>query len=276
MATTALVTGAARGIGRATTRALLDAGWSVVAGVRGPERAASTLQSHPRLTVVQMDVTQADEVRTAVAAAQDVAGGALDAVVSNAGYALVGAVEDVAPDEVRAVIETNAIGALNVVQAALPAMREARRGAIVFVSTVGADLPTPLLGAYRASKAALNAFADVLTTEVRPFGIRVSRVEPGMVATEFSQSTRRSGGIADGSGPYADLFAGLRDGMGKWRAAYDIGPEVVADEILRLIGAEAPPAAVPVGGDATRLAGLDRDGLLNFLGIDWPSLPPSR
>lgn len=276
MVRTALVTGAARGIGRATALALLDAGWSVVAGVRDPRRAATTLTPRAGLTMVPMDVTDPGQVRAAIATAQDVAGGALDAVVSNAGYALVGAVEDVAPDEVRAVIETNTIGSLNVVQAALPAMREARGGAIVFVSTVGADLPTPLLGAYRASKAALNALADVLAMEVRPFGIRISRVEPGMVATEFSQSTRRSGGVAEGTGPYADLFAGLRGGMGRWRAEYDIGPEVVAAEIVRLIGEDAPAAAVPVGGDAIHLAGLDEDGLLDFLGIDWPRLPPSR
>lgn len=270
---TALVTGAARGIGRATVEELLSRGWRVVAAVRDVDAARETLPERDDLVVVRMDVTDAGLVRSAVDRAQDVAGGALDAVVSNAGYALVGAMEDIAIDEVRAVIETNALGALAVIQATLPAMREAGRGSFVFVSTVGADLPTPLLGAYRASKAALNAFADVLAMEVRPFGIRVARVEPGMVATEFSKSTRRSGAIAEGEGPYAELFGGLRDGMGAWRRRYDIGPEVVAAEIARLAEEHDPPAVVPVGDDAVHLATLDEDGLLDFLGIAWPRRP---
>ena len=214
---TALVTGAARGIGRATVDALVDRGWRVVAGVRHP---SAVVFDHGAVTVVQLDVTDAASVRDGVAAAQDVAGGALDAVVSNAGYALLGAIEDVGMDEVRAVFETNTFGALAVVQATLPAMREAGGGTVVFVSTIGASLPTPLLGAYRASKAALNALADVLALEGRPFGIRVGRVEPGMVATEFSQATRRSGSITDPEGPYEALRAALFQGMGAWRAVH--------------------------------------------------------
>jgi len=151
----------------------------VVAGVRDLQAASALLGVHPNLRVVELDVTDGAEVRSGVAEAERFAGGALDAVVSNAGYALLGAVEDVDLDEVRAVLETNALGALAVVQAALPAMREAGRGTAVFVSTLGAGLPVPLLGAYRASKAALNAFAEALSMETRPYGIRVSRVEPG-------------------------------------------------------------------------------------------------
>ena len=270
---TALVTGAARGIGRATVERLLSRGWRVVAGVRDVDAARAALPDRGELTVVRMDVTDADQVREAVGGAQALAGGALDAVVSNAGYALVGAVEDADLGEVRAVLETNTLGALAVMQAVLPAMREARRGSIVVVSTVGADLPTPLLGAYRASKAALNAIADVLAVEVRPFGIRVARVEPGMVATEFSRSTRRTGSVAAAGGPYGDLFAGLRAGMGTWRERYDIGPDVVAGEIVRLVEHDDPPSVVPVGDDAVHLATLDEDGLLDFLGIAWPRRP---
>jgi NAD(P)-dependent dehydrogenase (short-subunit alcohol dehydrogenase family) len=266
---TALITGAARGIGRATAHALLARGWRVVAGVRDPDAAADSLGRADGLVIVTMDVTDRDQVRSATAEAQRVAGGALDALVLNAGYALVGAVEDVDPDEVRALFDTNTFGALAVVQEAVPAMRAARRGAIVFVSTVGAELPTPLLGAYRASKAALNSIADVLSMEMRPFGVRVARVEPGMVATEFSKATRRSGSIGHG-GPYDELFAGLRAGMGTWRERYDVPAEHVADAIVALVEQADPPAAVPVGEDAAVLAGSGEDQVLDFLGIEWP------
>ncbi len=265
--TTALVTGAARGIGRATVERLLDRGWRVVAGVRDPSAAGF---DDPRVAVVRLDVTDAASVLAGVAAAQEFAGGALDAVVSNAGYALVGAVEDVALDEVRAVFETNTFGALAVVQAALPAMRAAGGGAVVFVSTIGAGLPTPMLGAYRASKAALNALAEVLALEGRPFGIRVGRVEPGMVATEFPKATRRSGSITDPDGPYTPLGAALIAGMGRWRAEYEVSAADVAIEIVRIIEDPAAERVALVGDDAKRLHGSDEDEILAFLGAEWP------
>lgn len=267
---TALVTGAARGIGRATVDALAGRGWRVVAGVRDPSTAVF---DHEAVAVVQLDVTDAASVREGVAAAEEFAAGALGAVVSNAGYALLGAVEDVAMDEVRAVFETNTFGALAVVQAALPAMRAASGGTVVFVSTVGAGLPTPLLGAYRASKAALNALADVLSLEGRPFGIRVGRVEPGMVATEFSQATRRSGSITDPDGPYSPLRAALFEGMGRWRARYECTADEVAAEIIRIIEDPTAEQVTLVGDDAKRLHGSTEDDVLAFLGVEWPRRP---
>ncbi len=264
---TALITGASRGIGRSTVDAFRAAGWRCVAGVRDP---ASLEVADPEVLVVQLDVTDSASIASAVAAAQEFAEGALDAVVNNAGYALVGTVEDVAMDEVRAVFDTNTFGALAVTQAALPAMRRAGGGAVVFVSTVGAHLPTPLLGAYRASKAALNALADVLALECRPFGIRVSCVEPGMVATEFSASTRRSGSVTDPNGPYAPLAGAFLRGLGEWRAQINTDPAVVAAEIVRVATERHPDANVLVGDDAKQLRGMNHDTLLGFLGIEWP------
>ena len=264
---TALVTGAARGIGRATVEAFAASGWHVVAGVRD---VAAAPDLGPGATIVHLDVTDRASIRVGVAQAQAVAGGALGAVVCNAGYALLGAIEDVDLDEVRALFETNTFGALAVVQEALPAMRKAGGGSVAFVSTVGAALPTPLLGAYRASKAALNAMADVLALEVRPFGIRVGRVEPGMVATEFSAATRRSGSVTDPDGPYAMLGAGLREGMGRWRASYESTAAQVADQIVRFVLDRDTPSVRLVGDDAERLAGSGEDEILAFLGVEWP------
>ena len=267
---TALVTGAAGGIGRATVDALADRESRVVAGVRDLDAARRAGLERDGVHLVALDVTIPEQVRDAVHAAEDLAGGALDAVVLNAGYAVIGALEDVDLAEVRAVFETNALGALAVVQAALPSMREAGRGALVFVSTVGAGLPTPLLGAYRASKAALNAFAEVLSMETRPYGIRVARVEPGVVASEFSQATRLSGSITHGDGPYAPLLTGFRDAMGRWRAGYETPAARVADVIADLAEDPDPPRVVAIGDDAAHLAGGDEDHVLAFLGIEWP------
>jgi NAD(P)-dependent dehydrogenase (short-subunit alcohol dehydrogenase family) len=241
----------------------------VVGGVRDVEAAAGAGLGGDRVHLVQLDVTDAAQVRAAVREAEDLAGGPLDAVILNAGYAVVGAMEDVDLDEVRAVLETNALGALAVVQAALPAMRATGSGTLVFISTVGAGLPTPLLGAYRASKAALNAFAEVLSTETRPYGIRVARVEPGVVASEFSKATRLSGSIARGEGPYAPLLARFREAMGRWRAGYETSAEAVAAAVADLVEDPDPPRVVPIGEDAARLAGGDEDHVLTFLGIEW-------
>lgn len=242
----------------------------MVAGVRDLQAASASLAVHRNLRVVELDVTDGAEVRAGVAEAERFAGGALDAVVSNAGYGLIGAVEDVALDEVRAVLETNTLGALAVVQAALPAMREAGRGTAVFVSTLGAGLPVPLLGAYRASKAALNAFAEALSIETRPYGIRVSRVEPGVVASEFPRATRLSGSIRLGEGPYAPLLVGFREAMGRWRAGFETPAEDVAATVADLLADPEPPAVVSIGEDAALLAGGDEDHVLAFLGIEWP------
>lgn len=262
-----LVTGASRGIGRATVHAFRAAGWRCVAAVRDPTDVGF---DDPGIAVVRIDVTDHASVRTGVAEAEQFAGGALAVVVNNAGYALIGLVEDVAMDEVRSVFETNTFGALAVTQAALPTMRRAGGGAILFVSTIGAYLPTPLLGAYRASKAALGALADVLALECRPFGIRVACIEPGMVDTQFGGSTRRSGSASDPEGPYAPLAGGFLAGLAQWRGKINTPPEVVAAEILRLAAEPCPEPNLLVGDDARTMAGMDHDALLGFLGIPWP------
>lgn len=262
---TALVTGAARGIGREVVTTLADAGWRVVAGVRDVD--ACDLD-HPAVHVVRLDVTDRSSVRAAVAEAEDLAGGALDAVVSNAGHAVVGPFEDLDLDVVREMFEVNTFGAVAVVQAAIGAMRRARAGRIVFVSTVGVHLHTPYLSAYRASKAALNAFADTLAVEVRDFGIRLTRVEPGMVATEFSLSTRRSPAITDPQSPYADMSTAFMSGMRSWRDWINIPASDVADRVAALIDDPDPPASVLVGEDAEYLVTLDERGMRRFLGLD--------
>ena len=276
---TVLVTGAGRGIGRAACQAFADAGWRVVAGVRDVEAARAAYAGRDAVTVAHLDVTDAASVAAGVAAAEDAAGGALACLVSNAGYAVLGAVEEVDLDEVRAMFETNLFGAAAVVQRALPAMREAGAGTLVFVSSIGARLSNPLVGMYHASKYGLSAMAEALAVETRPFGIRVHTVEPGMVDTDFPRATRPTGPVSRGEGPYAPLLAEVRKGFAAWRARESCGPEEVARAVLRAATDPAAPFRIPVGSDAERLAEMreamsdDRrfhDELVGFLQLDWP------
>lgn len=262
---TALVTGAARGIGRDVTAALAARGWQVIAGVRNVDECSI---DDPNVTVVHLDVTDEESIRSAVGTAQAIAGGALDAVISNAGHAMISPFEDLDMHQVREMFEVNTFGAVAVVQAALAEMRRACAGRIIFVSTVGVHLYTPYFSAYRASKAALNAFAGTMAVEVREFGIRVSTVEPGMVATDFSMSTRRAPSLTDPDSPYADMSAAFMGGLRKWRDWVSIPPSEVSDQVLALLDDPDPAPAVLVGEDAIHLATLDEPGMRAFLGFD--------
>jgi NAD(P)-dependent dehydrogenase (short-subunit alcohol dehydrogenase family) len=276
---TVLVTGAGRGIGRAVVELFSDSGWRVVAGVRDVVAAQAAYRGRSGVLVTHLDVTDRASVRAGVAAAEAYADGALTCVVSNAGYAVLGAVEDADLDVVREMFETNFFGAAAVVQAALPAMREAGRGSVVFVSSIGARLSNPLLGMYHASKYALSAMAEALAVECRPFGIHVVAIEPGMVDTDFPKATRPTGALSRGEGPYLPLLADLRAGFGAWRERNPTRPAVIAVPVLAAAEDADGPFRVPVGEDAemlgrTRESIVDdaawQEQLLAFLSIDWP------
>ncbi len=279
MPPTVLVTGAGRGIGRAVVELFSDSGWRVVAGVRDVAAAEEAYSGRDGVLVTQLDVTDSQSVRTGVAAAEGYAGGALACVVSNAGYAVLGPVEDVDLTEVRAMFETNFFGAAAVVQAALPAMREAERGSVVFISSIAARISIPLLGMYHASKYALSAMAEALAVECRVFGIRVITIEPGMVDTDFPKAVRPTGALSRGEGPYLPLLADLRKGFGEWRERNTISAHAVAVPVLAAAESADGPFRVPVGEDAEMLGraretSVDdaawQEELVAFLALDWP------
>ncbi|MFI5506450.1 SDR family NAD(P)-dependent oxidoreductase [Mycobacterium sp. NPDC051804] len=178
---TALVTGASRGIGKGIVEHLAARGWDVIAGVRSQQDADSVTKLDPqRVSSVILDVTSA----TDIAALEQSLPEQLDAVVNNAGIAVGGAMETLSPDEWRKQLEINVIGALAVTQAALPRLRKSR-GRIVFISSVNGRLSMPLVGAYAASKFALEAAADALRMELTPWKIRVVVVEPAQTDTDM-------------------------------------------------------------------------------------------
>ncbi len=279
---TALVTGAGRGIGRACALAFRQEGWRAVAGVRDVAAAADAYAG-TGVHVTGLDVADAESVEQGVADAERHAGRALACLVINAAYGVLGAVEEADLDEVRAMFETNLFGAAEVLQRVVPGMREAGGGAVVFVSSIGARISHPLLGMYHASKYALTAIAEALAIEGRPFGIRVSTVEPGMVDTGFSRAVRPTGAAARGEGPYAPLREDLRSSFAAWRRTHEIGPDVVARAVVEAALDPDPPFRITVGDDARMLGAMregtpdDRafhDGLLEFLDLDWRARPP--
>ena len=233
-----LITGCSTGIGRATAVELAARGHEVVATARRPE-SLDGLEVAERLA---LDVDDTASVQAAVAAA-----GSVDVLVNNAGWESAGPVEKADLDEVRAMFETNLLGAARMVQAVLPAMRERGNGTIVNVSSVAGVVAGPLNGFYAASKHALEAMSESLHYEVGHFGVRVVIIEPGAFATAFGDNARRHG---EDAAPYDELRA-------QWDAASEVlagatapGPEAVAVAIADAIEADAPPLRIPVGDDA--------------------------
>jgi NAD(P)-dependent dehydrogenase (short-subunit alcohol dehydrogenase family) len=176
-----LVTGAGRGIGKAITEHLAARGWDVIAGVRSERDAEAIAALAPqRISSVILDVTDAGHI----AALNESLPERLDAVVNNAGIVVSGPMEAVTPEDWRKQLEINVIGQLAVTRAVLPRLR-ASRGRVVFISSVNGRMSMSLVGAYCASKFALEAAADALRMELRPWRIGVAIVEPAQTDTDM-------------------------------------------------------------------------------------------
>lgn len=181
-----MITGGNRGLGRALTLAALAAGHNVVATVRGEH----SLPHHDCLTVQTLDVRDRHAAHEAV---QEAAAclGSIDVLVNNAGYGLIGAIEEASEEDARAIMDTNLLGPLWLSQAAIPIMRNQGAGHIVQISTVGAVGTMPMLGLYNSTKWGFEAFSEAMAAEVKRFGIRVSLIEPGELDTEWAGASMR-------------------------------------------------------------------------------------
>jgi NAD(P)-dependent dehydrogenase (short-subunit alcohol dehydrogenase family) len=176
-----LVTGAGRGIGKSIAAHLAGRGWDVIAGVRSEQDAAAVTALDPqRISSVILDVTDAGHIARLDPSLPE----RLDAVVNNAGIVVSGPMETVSPEDWREQLEINVIGQLAVTQAVLPRLRKSR-GRVVFISSVNGRLSMSMVGAYCASKFALEAAADALRMELRPWHIGVTIVEPGQTDTDM-------------------------------------------------------------------------------------------
>lgn len=241
-----LVSGASRGLGRAITHAALAAGHRVVAGVRSRSALDDLAAAHPdHLAVVELDVTSDDQVRAAVATTVT-RYGRLDVLVNNAGYANMGAIEDVDFDDFRTQIDTNFFGVVRLTQAALPVMRAQRAGHIIQVSSVGGRLTRPGLAAYQSAKWAVTGFSGVLAQEVAPLGIKVTVLEPGGMRTDWAGSSMRIDPVREeyATTVGASAATSTPDNLG----ASD--PGKVAALLLEVVDMADPPARLLVGPDA--------------------------
>jgi NAD(P)-dependent dehydrogenase (short-subunit alcohol dehydrogenase family) len=240
----AIVTGASSGIGRSTALHLVAAGYRVFGTAREPAR----LERIPEVDVLSLDVRQADSVRACVERVL-AAAGHIDVLVNNAGYALLGGVEETSVEQARSLFETNFFGLMRMTSAVLPAMRSRRSGAIVNVSSVAGFLSPPFMGVYAASKHAVEAYSEALLHEAGPLGIRVLLVEPGFTRTHLDRNSQ----LADG--PLADYDGPRRRAVSVINARLAAGaePEAVGRAIAASLGARSPPLRIPVGREASRL-----------------------
>lgn len=178
---TVLITGASRGIGRSIALRLADAGWDVLGGVRSEaDGIALSAQRPGRITPVTLDITDPEQVAALDAQLPPT----LDAVVNNAGVLVGGPIEGLPLDEIRRQFEINVFGQIAVTQAVLPRLR-ASRGRIAFISSVSGRISTPMSGAYNGSKFALEGIGDALRLELKPWGVKVSLVEPAQTSTDI-------------------------------------------------------------------------------------------
>jgi NAD(P)-dependent dehydrogenase (short-subunit alcohol dehydrogenase family) len=248
---TALVTGASSGIGRACAVALVSSGWRVLAGVRREGDAPEGTEE------VLLDVTDAEQIREAAGRVEE-----LDGLVNNAGIAVAAPLEMVPPEELRYQLEVNLVGQIAVTQAVLPALRRAK-GRIVFMGSIAGRSALPFLSPYAASKHALEAVADSLRLELRPFGIHVSIVEPGTIKTKiWSTSAARADELlasADGQigERYAERIAAFRQ-IALRRGASGASAEAVVKVVVDALTAERPKTRYLVGRDARLRAGFER------------------
>lgn len=278
------VTGAGRGLGRAFAEAALERGDRVVATVRRDGVLDDLVKGYgDRLVPRRLDVTDRAEVFRVLDEVVATVG-VPDVVVNNAGYGLVGAIEELSEEEVRAQFEVNLYGALWVSQAVLPHLRARGSGRIVQVSTVGAVGHMPLFGAYNASKWALEGFSSALAAEVAPLGIGVHLLQLGGFATDWFGSSMQYGTALPA---YDETRAGIFGMPGyptpemvqEAGPSTDESPRVAADALLALLDEPEPPLRKVIGTgahDMVRMA-LEwrRDDYQRDPAFTWPDATPA-
>lgn len=236
------ITGASRGFGRVWADAALQRGDKVAATARSLASIADLKEKYgENILTLELDVTKIDQVKTAVEQAH-AHFGRLNIVLNNAGYSLVGTIEEATTDDVRALYETNIFGTLAVIQAALPLLRKQGYGHIVGTSSGLGHVTMPVIGYYCSSKWAFEAIHESLAAEVKAFGIKVTIIEPGAYATEFGSPESLK--FAPGLDVYADFKAQFINGL---RNTERGDPNATPQALFQVVDAQNPPLRFNLG-----------------------------
>jgi NAD(P)-dependent dehydrogenase (short-subunit alcohol dehydrogenase family) len=259
------ITGASSGFGKAYTEYAVQQGYNVVITARRLDKLKELRSIAPdQVEAIKMDVNNNEEIISAVKQAID-RFGHIDVLINNAGYGIVGAVEETPEDELRAQMETNFFGAVAVTKAVLPVMREQKTGAIVNISSLGGQLSFAGFGAYSASKFALEGISEALAAEVAPFGIKVLIVEPGAFRTELASSAMKHMPAMDA---YKDSVGKTREFAKGMDGTQDGDPFKAAAAIDKALNSDNMPLRLQLGKDAVDAIKQHSEVLLKQLS-DW-------
>jgi NAD(P)-dependent dehydrogenase (short-subunit alcohol dehydrogenase family) len=259
---TVLISGAGSGIGLATALYLAQHGFDVFATVPDLSQKAAVLEAAAQrrvgLEVLYLDVTKTESIQQAVETVVQTRGG-IYSVVHSAGLGMRGFFEDLADTEIRRLFDVNVFGVMALTRAVLPHMRAAKQGRIVIVGSVGGRVASMSLSGYCAGKFALEGFAESLWMEVKPFGIQVSLVEPGIVMTpHFTVHRGRAAASTDPKSPYYAWFVRHEQMVDRILRARAIAPADVAQVICRALTVSRPRLRYPVGLGARTVTWLRR------------------
>jgi len=267
----ALVTGASSGIGRETARRLAQEGFQVIASARRRERLDELAKENQNIISRPVDLSDAQELEKfcqEISALSE----PVSVLINNAGFSVRGAIEDVSLASIRRLFEVNVYGLIKVTQACLPAMRRIRYGTIVNLSSVVGKFPYPTSGPYAATKHAVEAISDALRMEVRPFGIRVITIRPGVIGTEFNDvANKLTGDLLSRTDPdYKPVYRAYGAAMGKLFSNIVIpGPEIIANLILEAVLSDSPRTSYCAGPMVEEILGprtkLDDDSFFQFM-----------
>ena len=251
----AVVTGSSSGIGLETSLVLANNGFRTFATVRNLNKANAIRNISDKgelpIQVVELDVSSDKSVNAAIDKINDESK-RIDVLVNNAGYSLIGALEDLSMDEIKAQFETNLFGTIRVMKAVLPIMRKRKGGTIVNVSSMAGRVGFPLFPVYSGSKFALEGVSESMRLETDPLGIKIVLVEPGTIQSNFASNAIIGQKAAEPNSPYAPLMETLQKATARF---IDQGtpPEEVAKVILKAVTIDNPDLRYLVGNDAIQM-----------------------
>jgi NAD(P)-dependent dehydrogenase (short-subunit alcohol dehydrogenase family) len=266
------ITGAARGLGALIAEAALADGNAVVAAGRNVAAIAERLGDSPALLPVTLDVTDEAQAKAAVQAALEKFG-RIEVLVNNAGFGLLGAIEESSDADVRRMYDTNVFGLLNVTRAVLPAMRAQRSGHVINMSSIGGYRSAAGFGAYCSTKFAVEGLTEALHNELKPLGIHATVVEPGYFRTDFLDASSLAVArevIAD----YDETSGNVRRIAATMNHNQPGNPVKLAAAMLELVDAQTPPLRLPLGTDTLK-AIAEKNAYVTQETVSWKALSAS-